>query len=267
MAMTARCCLFLLLCISAAVIVVQCDHHSPCPAEYDRWQRLNDMYLLCWKVDWSDESITFQASVATAGWLGLGFSPTGQMPNSDVVIGWVKNGQPYLKDRFARARAMPPIDPIQNVELISGSEANGTTTLTFKRKLKACEPNDRSIEDGTTRVIFSYNPNDPVSETSVLQHTVAGRASINLLSGTGNVQPAPLEVDRKFVDVLNPNVTIPSKHTTYQCTPFKLPQLSAEAHIIQVCRKRYCARNVTDLSSLKYCIISLLRLLKKVTKS
>ena len=41
---------------------------------------------------------------------------------------------------------MPPIDAIQNVQLLSGSESNGKTTLTFKRKLEACEPNDRSIK-------------------------------------------------------------------------------------------------------------------------
>ena len=39
--------------------------------------------------------------VATTGWIGLGFSPTGFMPNSDVVIGWVKNGDGYLSVRVA----------------------------------------------------------------------------------------------------------------------------------------------------------------------
>ena len=65
---------------------------------------------------------------------------------------------------------------------------------------------DILFQEGTTQVIFSYNPNDPVSETSIAQHTVFGRASINLLSGTGNVAPATLEADRQSVDVLNPNV-------------------------------------------------------------
>jgi hypothetical protein len=228
--------LLLFLTTVATVNLVQCDQHSPCPAEYNRWQYLDataKKYLLCWRVDWSDETITFQTKVTTTGWIGLGFSPTGQMPNSDVVIGWVSSNQVKLTDRFATAKVMPPIDAIQNVLLIDGSEADGTTTLTFKRKLEACEPNDRSIKEGTTQVIYSYNPNDPVSETSIEQHTVRGRASINLLSATGNIRPAPLEDDRKFVEVLSPNVSVPSKHTTYQCTPYKLPQLVNEAHIIE----------------------------------
>ncbi|XP_062515676.1 DBH-like monooxygenase protein 1 homolog [Corticium candelabrum] len=224
-----------LLVVLATLNVVQCDHHL-CPSGYNRGQYLDastQKYLLCWKVDWSDRSITFSAKVATTGWIGLGFSPTGFMPNSDVVIGWVKNGQGYLKDRFATARSQPPIDDIQNVRLLSFSQADGMTTLEFKRDLEACEPKDRSIEEGTTRVIFSYNPNDPASETAVDKHTFAGRISVNLLSGTGNVEPAPLEQDHKTFDVLNHNVSVPAEPTTYWCTPYKLPQLQNEAHIIR----------------------------------
>ncbi|XP_062515121.1 DBH-like monooxygenase protein 1 homolog isoform X2 [Corticium candelabrum] len=133
--------------VLAAITVVQCN--QGCPSGYSRGQYLDastQKYLLCWKVDWSDMSITFLAKVATAGWIGLGFSPTGFMPNSDVVIGWVKDGQGYLKDRFAAERAQPAIDKIQNVKLLSFSEADGMTTLEFKRDLDACEPRDRSIE-------------------------------------------------------------------------------------------------------------------------
>ena len=36
--------------------------------------------------------------VQTTGWIGLGISPNGQMPGSDVVIGWVdNNGRGYLQ--------------------------------------------------------------------------------------------------------------------------------------------------------------------------
>ncbi|XP_062515715.1 DBH-like monooxygenase protein 1 homolog [Corticium candelabrum] len=90
---------FPLFLVLATLSVVHCDHHL-CPSGYSRGQYLDastQKYLLCWKVDWSDRSITFSAKVATTGWIGLGFSPTGFMPNSDVVIGWVKDGQGYLK--------------------------------------------------------------------------------------------------------------------------------------------------------------------------
>ena len=160
-------CLFSVL---TTLICVHCEHHR-CTSGYDRWQYLDGQsqnYLLCWKVDWSDKTIIFMTKVATTGWVGLGFSPTGFMPNSDVVIGWVKNGDGYLsvriafefasnysrmvcpglqlQDRFAVSHTLPSIDDIQNVELISSNETDGWTTLEFKRKLTSCDPKDRSIE-------------------------------------------------------------------------------------------------------------------------
>ena len=92
----------LLVLFLATLSSVYCDHAGSCPSGYTHSQYLDGTthkYLLCWKVDWSDETITFATVVATTGWVGLGFSPTGQMPNSDVVIGWVtaSDGRGYLK--------------------------------------------------------------------------------------------------------------------------------------------------------------------------
>lgn len=55
---------------------------------------LNGQYRLFWKI--VGDEIIFEAHVATLGWLGLGFSPTGGMTGSDIVVGGVKNGQPYI---------------------------------------------------------------------------------------------------------------------------------------------------------------------------
>ncbi|XP_062516163.1 DBH-like monooxygenase protein 1 homolog [Corticium candelabrum] len=197
-----------LLILSCSVnVVVRCDQHL-CPTGYSRSACLDDIeckYLLCWKVNWPDETITFVSKVATTGWIGFGVSPTGMMSNSDVVIGWVANGQGYLKDRFANARVMPPIDAKQNVELLSAEESNGTTTLVFRRKLSACEDpeKDLSIETGPVWIIWSYHDSDPVSENSVTKHSAKGSKEINVLSGTGDVQAAPLPADHQTMDLLN----------------------------------------------------------------
>ena len=46
---------------------------------------VQDYYWLYWNL------ISFAVKVQTTGWIGFGFglSPNGQMPGSDVVIGWV----------------------------------------------------------------------------------------------------------------------------------------------------------------------------------
>jgi hypothetical protein len=57
----------------------------------------NQYYALYWNFTRSTESIYFAVNVSTTGWVGFGLSPNGQMPGSDVVMGWVSNG----RTRFA----------------------------------------------------------------------------------------------------------------------------------------------------------------------
>ena len=54
------------------------------------------LYELYWTFDNAAETVSFAVRVQTTGWVGFGLSPNGQMPNSDVVIGWVDNGEIYF---------------------------------------------------------------------------------------------------------------------------------------------------------------------------
>ena len=54
------------------------------------------LYEVYWTFDNAAETISFAVRVQTTGWVGFGLSPNGQMPNSDVVIGWVDNGETFL---------------------------------------------------------------------------------------------------------------------------------------------------------------------------
>ena len=54
-------------------------------------------YWLYWSVDHNAGTITFAVQVNTPGWIGLGISPNGKMPDSDIVTGWVKDGEGYLQ--------------------------------------------------------------------------------------------------------------------------------------------------------------------------
>ena len=60
--------------------------------------RDSEVYTLHWGFDVEAQTIRFAVNVSTTGWVGLGLSPTGGMPNSDVVIGWVnQGGQAFLQ--------------------------------------------------------------------------------------------------------------------------------------------------------------------------
>lgn len=51
-------------------------------------------------MDWDTEAVSFALKAQTTGWVGFGFSDSGQMAGRDVVIGWVKDNKAgYLKVR------------------------------------------------------------------------------------------------------------------------------------------------------------------------
>ena len=51
-----------------------------------------------------------------------------------------------VQDRYADARAIPPIDEQQDYELTGFQESGGKTVLKFKRKFDTCDPRDRKLE-------------------------------------------------------------------------------------------------------------------------
>ena len=74
------------------------------------------------------------------------------MPGSDIMIGWVDDdGEVYLQDRYTTSKAVPILDPHQNLTLISGEESDGMTRIRFKRPKYTCNENDIQSSQGTTR--------------------------------------------------------------------------------------------------------------------
>ena len=90
--------LVFLMCLSALYSSVYADllseyaHHAVLDPE--------EKMKLFWTVDWEAETVSFAVEADTTGWVGFGFSSSGQMVGSDVVIGWVKDNKGYLKVRM-----------------------------------------------------------------------------------------------------------------------------------------------------------------------
>ena len=124
-------------------------------------------YSLYWNYSTAAGTIHFAVNVSTTGWVGFGVSPNGQMPGSDVVIGWVADdGKTYfhispnsmearvqlitsLQDRYAEMRTLPPIDDSQDWFLTFGEEEDGYTILEFYRNLTTCDARDLDISVST----------------------------------------------------------------------------------------------------------------------
>lgn len=138
---------------------------------------------LYWTVNWHKESVLLAVEAATTGWVGFGISSgNGKMAGSDVVIGWVKDSQGYLTDRYADSESLPTKDEEQSYFLTGFEESNEKTVLKFTRKFDTCDTRDRKIKQGTTKVVFAYHTQDPTSENDLMMHTFRGSRSILLLN-------------------------------------------------------------------------------------
>ncbi|XP_059175984.1 DBH-like monooxygenase protein 1 homolog [Physella acuta] len=225
-------------------VMASCDglYVPPAPATdgplatdtYNYHEVLDDNYNLYW--NFNSTHILFKVQVRTNGYIGFGISPNGAMTHSDVVIGWVKDGQSHFSDRHAEGNFLPAIDAIQDWSLVSAAESGEYTTLIFVRKLVTCDSDDLPITNGTTRVIFSYNPNDPTSDTTVMYHGSSRRGVKSILmldppSSEANQKPLPDDV--VTFDFMNVNFTVPAMGTYYRCTIVKLPDLGQKHHMFK----------------------------------
>ncbi|KAL5460037.1 hypothetical protein EMCRGX_G033450 [Ephydatia muelleri] len=198
------------------------------------------LYQLQWTFDDVRKTITFNVVVHTTGWVGFGLSPDGGMVGSDVVIGWVSSdGRTHFHDRYAFAMATPPIDPSQDWTLLSGSESNGYTNLTFTRKWITCDSNDRDIKPDTARVVFSWGAADPADTSLSGQYHGSNRGSVSLNLLGGLVNPPLQPSDAKNFTIAVNQVAIPVQTTTYWCTGFKLPSdiISQKRYITKISPK------------------------------
>ena len=66
-------------------------HDLPATYRFSATLDPNGQYELYWNYNLTEQTISFAARVRTTGWVGFGLSPNGQMPGSDIVIGWVDN--------------------------------------------------------------------------------------------------------------------------------------------------------------------------------
>ncbi|XP_066270631.1 DBH-like monooxygenase protein 1 homolog [Branchiostoma lanceolatum] len=225
-----------IFCFSVFVTAVTLGEHFVTSDKFTHQESLDEegKFHLFWKFD--DEKI--EAQVQTTGWVGLGLSPNGGMPGSDIAIGWVKDGTAYLTDRYAEAQAQPPVDESQDWELVSGYENGTHTVLRFNRKLTTCDVRDRVINEDTMRVLWAWHDDDPEDESGAggpaYHGANRGVRSTILLSNIIDTANSAGALNYTF-DIAMNNVLIPDyQDTTYWCRMFQMPNLASKHHMIKV---------------------------------
>ncbi|EDO49634.1 predicted protein [Nematostella vectensis] len=222
------CVVLLALCgvsaISAASLASEYNHFAA--LDDNQWMKLY------WSINHNAKTISFALEAETTGWVGFGISSgSGMMKGADIVIGWVKDGKAFLTDRYADGEYMPKIDDHNDYKLISGTEENGKTILKFSRKIDTCDPRDRKIKIGTTKVIWALDYEDPQSENDMRKHRFRGSRSVLMLNSQGNSNPP--DPAWSHFDILMNNYTVPARHTTYSCHVFTIPKFTKKHHIVR----------------------------------
>ena len=102
---------FCSLSFLAGLLLVQVNAHShsdELSEQYTYNVQLDNegRYTMFYSYDTELSILRIAVLVQTTGWIGLGISPNGQMPGSDVVMGWVdRSGQALLQVQFIKLLA------------------------------------------------------------------------------------------------------------------------------------------------------------------
>ena len=103
------------------------------------------VYRFMWNT--TDKELIGEIHCRTTGWVGFGLSQSGEMENSDVIIGWIaSNGKVNFTDRYIDETYAITIDNKTDWILMNSREANGFTVFQFKRPFVTCDSRDRNIE-------------------------------------------------------------------------------------------------------------------------
>ncbi len=114
-----------------------------------------------WKVD--GDAISVQMSAATTGWIAVGFDPSRQMADADIIIGYVADGEVFLRDDFGIGKVRHGADVdnggTDDLSNIEGTEIGGVTSISFTIPLDSGDALDKPLVPGSTyKVIVAYGP-------------------------------------------------------------------------------------------------------------
>ncbi len=128
-------------------------------------------YNLNWEVI-DDTNISIGITVKTTGWLAIGFNPSVQMKDADIIYAWVEsNGTVVIKDAYSLVAtgSNHPEDTdlggTNDILSYAGLENTTSTTIEFTRLLATGDQYDSDIPlSGEIDIIWAYGVSDSFSE-------------------------------------------------------------------------------------------------------
>jgi hypothetical protein len=151
-------------------------------AQYDH--EIKDKKIsFAWKVD--GDRLAVKMAAETDGWVGIGFNPTKEMKDADIILGYVKDGKAKISDEFGDKENSHSLDKklggTDDVTLIGGTEEGGVTTIEFTIPLKPSDKNDVTINvNGDTIVMLAYGAG---RDSFITKHVYRNTLHVNLSTG------------------------------------------------------------------------------------
>ncbi|MGL1932276.1 MAG: DOMON domain-containing protein [Desulfotalea sp.] len=150
--------------------------------EYQHSVTTEDM-TFSWSID--GDNLAAKVSGPTTGWVSVGFNPTKNMKDANIIIGYVKKGKVKIIDEYGIAATQHKSDKkvggTDNVTVVGGSEEGNVTTIEFIIPLKSGDEKDSALDPAVdTAVILAYGPD---RDSFRLKHEMAYKVTVNLGNG------------------------------------------------------------------------------------
>jgi hypothetical protein len=114
---------------------------------------------LKWKVDGANLKVVVKAP--TTGWVAVGFQPSSMMKDANIIIGYVKGNQLFIRNDYGTGNTVHESSLKENILEKSGKEADGYTEISFTIPLNSGDSKLKALVPGNEcDVILGYGPND-----------------------------------------------------------------------------------------------------------
>ncbi len=136
-------------------------------------------------VNWlfSGDSIAFEVTAPTTGWVSIGFDPSRVMKDADFIIGYVENGKAVVRDQFGNGTFSHTSDTemggSDDILEFDGSESGGKTTLSFTIPIDSGDQYDTVLTPGQEHtVLIAYGPDGADNFTK--KHSARAKVKVTL---------------------------------------------------------------------------------------
>ena len=164
------------------------------------WQEITaDGFTLRWATVAGD-NLAVELNGPTTGWVAVGFDPTQQMLNANIIIGYVASGTPVIRDDWGWQATSHRDDTLlegtSDVITDGGFEAGGSTEIHFTIPLNSGDAFDKVLIPGNTYTVIMARSADGGDDFSA-PHSVVTTSSISI---------AAMSLDTEtWASIKNPN--------------------------------------------------------------